>query len=95
MALVDINIDEYENVCHELAALLRQDKERKIAIDALKARVVEMAQGERLEFGISVKERSRVGAVSYKDLLANYDIPKKTIEKYRAQGSTWWEVKTY
>lgn len=93
--VVDFDRNTYENVCFEMRDLLQRKKELKAQEEVIRARVIALAGGDRMEYGVKVTMRQKTGAVDWKAMVEDLGIDGLTVEKYRKAGSEYWEVKNY
>ncbi len=95
LEMVDFTKEEYKTLCEEMKSVLGLEKELAARKAKLKDKIVEMAGGERLEFGIQVSWRIRKGTIDYKGLLKSLKLPDSLLDLYRKADLEYWEVKSY
>ena len=85
----------YKDYCEELSEAIRIEKELKVKIDELKKTVIEMADGERMEYGIKVAYINPKGTLDYKKIVEELELEDTLLEKYRKPGSGYWVARNY
>ena len=86
---------EYQALCYELKEVSQLRKEAEAKEKELKARIVEIAGGDRMEFGVRVSLKERKGSFDMKAVFTDMNITHEEGEKYRKEGSTYWDVRGY
>ena len=96
MGMIEFKREEYREVCEEMKRVLQEEKEMAVKKSELRERLVEMAGGDRMEYGIKVTSRTSAGSVDYKNIVADHlDIDEAVKEHYRRPGRSFWEVRSY
>lgn len=85
----------YKDNCEELSEAIRIEKEIKVKVDELKKTVIEMAGGERMEYGIKVAYIPTKGTLDYKKIVEELDLEDTLLEKYRKPESGYWVARNY
>lgn len=94
-AIVDFQRHEYEERCVEMRELLREEKELATKKQALKEQIVEMAGGDRMEYGIKLQYRVSKGNIDYPKFIKDCKVEESTLEFYRKPDREYWEVRSY
>lgn len=85
----------YENVCKELRDVLQQEKELANKKEELRASVLCLCGGNRMEYGIKVEHRKAKGAVDYKKIVTELGVSEEEVESYRKGAREYWDVRSY
>lgn len=93
--VLEFNHESYESLCMELREVMTKSKEIEDRKSYLKERVIESSGGARMEYGISVIERSRKGSIDYKSALKGVGMSEDDLELYRRESIEFMEVKVY
>ncbi len=94
-SIVEFQRSAYKDVCAELRDVLRQEKEIAKRKDELKAAVLTLAGGDRMEYGIKVQKRTAKGTIDYKKIVSELDVSEDECEGYRKDTRTYWDVRSY
>ena len=92
---IDFDSEYYKSLCEELKALLSSAKEDEKRIKFLKQEVIQLAGGDRMEYGLEVSLREREAAIDYKALIADLGVGSEVVERYRKTKITFWNVRGY
>jgi len=92
---IDFNHESYEALCMELREVLSKSKEIEERKAYLKEKVIQASGGARMEYGISVTERTRKGSIDYKAAVKDAGMSDNQLEVYRRKGLEFMEVKAY
>ena len=93
--LVEFQRSAYKDVCTELRDILKQEKEIAKRKDELKAAVLTLAGGDRMEYGIKVQKRTVKGTIDYKKIVSELDVSEDECETYRKDTRVYWDVRSY
>lgn len=88
----------YKNKCQELKDLLSLEKEIAKKKEDLKKAIIELAGGDRMEYGINVKLVTRKGTTDYTSLLKDHFTDEKIErmkEEYRKDSKDYYDVRAY
>lgn len=95
-ALIDFDRERYRDLCEEMKSVLQLEKEVAARKDKLRKELIEVAGGERMEYGIKLTQKSSMGAVDYKQIVEDHlNIDDVMKDSYRKPGRSFWEVRSY
>lgn len=93
--IIDFRRGEYEGLCIEMRELMREEKELASKKDALKKSIIELAGGDRMEYGIKLQYRVSKGSIDYPKFIKSSGVEESTLEFYRKADREYWEVRSY
>ncbi len=85
----------YQDLCGELKELLTMEKEIAKRKEELKASVLSLSGGERMEYGIKIQQRIVKGTVDYKKIVSDMGFSEEEAEEYRKATRVYWDVRSY
>lgn len=94
-SIVEFQRSAYKDVCTELRDILRQEKEIAKRKDDLKAAVLTLAGGDRMEYGIKVQKRTVKGSIDYKRIVEELEVSEDECESCRKDTREYWDVRSY
>lgn len=93
--MFDLKVSKYELLCERMVELIRREKELAQEKSELREELLAEAGGDRMEYGIQVRQCERQGSVDYTKLCSELGIAAETVERYRKPKESYWLVKTY
>ena len=85
----------YRELCHELREVVQIRRECESREKELKAQIIDMSGGERMEYGVRISLRERQGGYDMQQIFNDLKITKDQGEKYRKAPTTYIDVRTY
>jgi hypothetical protein len=86
---------EYHSVCKRLKKVLQIKKELAQEEAELKDKAIELAGGDRLQYGIKIQLITVRGSVDYGKLVKELELDEATLEEYRRPTTQRWDVRSY
>ncbi len=87
--------ERYKAICQEMKSILQLEKEVAANKAKIRKEILEISQGERMEYGIKISWRVYKGSIDYKKLVDDYDISEEVKETYRKSNREYFEVRSY
>ena len=91
----DFKRSAYKDVCEELREVLTLEKEVAKRKAELRAAVLTLSGGDRMEYGIKVHQRTAKGTIDYKKIVSELEVSDEECEKYRKDTRSYWDVRSY
>ncbi len=85
----------YQEVCRKLRDVLQREKEIAKEKEELRASVLCLCGGNRMEYGIKVERRKAKGTIDYKAIVAELEVSEDECEMYRKDPREYWDVRSY
>jgi len=94
-SMVDFRRSAYKDLCEELREVLTAEKEIAKKKEELKAAVLTLSGGERMEYGIKIQQRTVKGTVDYKKIVSDMGFSEEESDQYRKSTRVYWDVRSY
>lgn len=91
----DFETSLYEQICEEWKAEYTRLKEQEAYVFELRQKLVDMAGGDRMEFGVKVQHVESKGKVDWKAIATEMQASKEIIEKHTGAGGFVCRVTKY
>jgi len=93
--IIPFERENYENLCQEMKKILSIEKEVAAQKAGLRDKIMEMAGGTRMEYGIKVTYRTAQGSIDYKAIVKGLNLDEEKIESYRKAERSYVEIRSY
>ena len=93
--IVNLENSIYQQYCNEWIFQDRLLKEKQSELEKLRAKIVELSGGDRMEYGVKVATVSQKGKIQYKAIVEALDIEQEVLDKYTSDSVEFTRVTKY
>ena len=93
--ITDLETALYEEYCQAWKEAYSKLKEQEAETEKLRAMVIELSGGDRMEFGVKVQSIETKGRTDWKSLALELGANPEDIERWTGNSFTTWKVTKY
>ena len=93
--ILDLENSIYEQYCKEWILQDRLLKEKQSELEKLRAKIVELSGGDRMEYGVKVATVSQKGKIQYKAIVDSLCLDQSVLDKYTSDSVEFTRVTKY
>lgn len=93
--VTDLETELYQVVCEEWKKAIIELKEKEAVVAKLRSMIIDVAGGERMEFGVKVTHVVTNGKTNYRAIVEELGVDQDIIERHTGMPESNWRVTKY